>query len=89
MMPDNHSPCHCRACPFVVKLAGDRTNLYAHYIADEPTFPLHWDAASIPDGGKRPLDLGPLHDMLAQRPGWTSARGHVPFDPLSILLLIG
>jgi len=40
MMPDNHSACHRQTCPFVVKLASDRTNLSAYYIADEPTFPL-------------------------------------------------
>ena len=37
----------------------------------------------------RLIDFSPLRDVLAQRLGWTSARGHVPFDPVSIFLLIG
>ncbi|MFN2243247.1 MAG: hypothetical protein ACK2U2_13235 [Anaerolineae bacterium] len=35
------------------------------------------------------VDFSPLRDVLAQRLGWTSARGYVPFDPVSIFLLIG
>jgi len=35
------------------------------------------------------VDFSPLRDLLAQRLGWTSARGHIPFDPVSIFLLIG
>jgi hypothetical protein len=37
----------------------------------------------------RLIDFSPLRDVLAQRLGWTSAQGHVPFDPVSIFLLIG
>jgi len=37
----------------------------------------------------RLIDFSPLRDVLAQRLGWTSAKGHVPFDPVSIFLLIG
>ncbi len=37
----------------------------------------------------RLIDFSPLRDVLAQRLGWTSARGHTPFDPVSIFLLIG
>jgi hypothetical protein len=35
------------------------------------------------------IDFSPLRNVLAQRLGWASARGHVPFDPVSIFLLIG
>jgi hypothetical protein len=37
----------------------------------------------------RLVDFSPLRDLLAQRLGWTSARGQVPFDPVSQFLLFG
>jgi hypothetical protein len=48
-----------------------------------------WQHLSEFDLLLRLIDFSPLRDVLAQRLGWTSARGHVPFDPLSIFLLIG
>ena len=35
------------------------------------------------------MDYTPLRHVLAQLLGWTSARGQVPFDPISIFLLTG
>jgi hypothetical protein len=35
------------------------------------------------------VDYTPLRPVLAQLLGWTSARGQVPFDPISIFLLTG
>lgn len=35
------------------------------------------------------MDFSPLRPVLALLLGWTSARGQVPFDPVSIFLLIG
>lgn len=37
----------------------------------------------------RLVDFTPLRPVLAQLLGWTSARGRVPFDPISIFLLNG
>ena len=51
--------------------------------------PANWEHFSDFDLVLRLIDFSPLRDVLAQRLGWTSARGHVPFDPVSIFLLIG
>jgi hypothetical protein len=37
----------------------------------------------------RLIDFSGLRPVLAQRLGWTSARGQVPFDPVSMFLLLG
>ena len=37
----------------------------------------------------RLVDFEGLRDVLAQRLGWTSARGRKPFDPVSMFLLLG
>jgi hypothetical protein len=37
----------------------------------------------------RLVDFSGLRPVLAQRLGWTSARGQTPFDPVSIFLLLG
>jgi hypothetical protein len=37
----------------------------------------------------RLVDFDGLRPVLAQRLGWTSARGQVPFDPVSLFLLLG
>jgi hypothetical protein len=37
----------------------------------------------------RLVDFSGLRPVLAQRLGWTSARGWRPFDPISIFLLLG
>jgi hypothetical protein len=35
------------------------------------------------------VDFAPLRPVLAQRLGWTSAKGQKPFDPISLFLLLG
>jgi hypothetical protein len=51
--------------------------------------PANWEHFSDFDLLLRLIDFSPLRDVLAQRLGWTSAKGQVPFDPVSIFLLIG
>jgi hypothetical protein len=51
--------------------------------------PANWEHLSDFDVLLRLVDFSPLRDVLAQRLGWASARGQVPFDPASIFLLIG
>ena len=51
--------------------------------------PVNWEHFTDFDLLLRLIDFSPLRDVLAQRLGWTSAKGHVPFDPVSIFLLIG
>lgn len=59
---------------------------------------LGWEDATAPDTWKhlsdfelvlRLVDFSPLRPVLAHLLGWTSARGWIPFDPLSIFLLLG
>ena len=64
----------------------------SHYVyrgGDDLDDPANWEHLSEFDLLLRLIDFSPLRDVLAQRLGWTSARGHVPFDPVSIFLLIG
>jgi hypothetical protein len=64
----------------------------SHYVYrgwDDLQDPANWEHLSEFDLLLRLVDFGPLRDVLAQRLGWTSARGQVPFDPVSIFLLIG
>lgn len=69
-----------------------KTSYRSHYvyrgweILEDPT---NWEHLSDFDLLLRLVDFSPLRDVLAQRLGWTSAKGQVPFDPLSIFLLIG
>jgi len=51
--------------------------------------PANWEHLSHFDLLLCLIDFSPLRHVLAQRLGWTSARGQVPFDPVSIFLLIG
>jgi len=69
-----------------------KTSYRSHYVyrgwedLEDPTM---WESLSDFDLLLRLIDFGPLRDVLAQRLGWTCAKGHVPFDPVSIFLLLG
>lgn len=52
-------------------------------------YPTAWEHLSDFDLTLRLVDFAPLRPVLAQHLGWTSARGWIPFDPVSIFLLIG
>ena len=51
--------------------------------------PSAWEHLSDFDLILRLVDFSGLRPVLAQRLGWTSARGWIPFDPISIFLLTG
>jgi hypothetical protein len=51
--------------------------------------PAIWDTLSDFDLCLRLIDFSGLRPVLAQRLGWTSARGWIPFDPVSLFLLQG
>jgi hypothetical protein len=64
----------------------------SHYIYrgwEDLEDPANWEHLSDFDLLLRLIDFSPLRDVLAQRLGWTSARGQTPFDPVSIFLLLG
>jgi hypothetical protein len=62
---------------------------YVHLGWQDLHNPSIWEYFSDFDLLLRLVDFGPLRPVLAQLLGWTSARGHKPFDPISIFLLIG
>ena len=69
-----------------------KTSYRSHYVYrgwEDLEDPAKWQYLSEFDLLLRLIDFSPLRDVLAQRLGWTSARGQVPFDPVSIFLLIG
>jgi hypothetical protein len=51
--------------------------------------PAAWEHLSPFDLVLRLIDFRGLRPVLAQRLGWTSARDHTPFDPVSMFLLLG
>jgi hypothetical protein len=51
--------------------------------------PTTWAHLSDFDLCLRLIDFGGLRPVLAQRLGWTAARGWIPFDPVSLFLLHG
>ena len=48
----------------------------------------NWETLSNFDLVLRLVDFSPLRPLFARLLGWTSARGKVPFDPLSFFLLV-
>lgn len=64
----------------------------SHYIYrgwDDLRDPSTWEHLSDFDLCLRLIDFSGLRPVLAQRLGWTTARGHTPFDPVSLFLLHG
>jgi hypothetical protein len=55
---------------------------------DELADPASWEAYDDFDLLLRLVDFNGLRDVLAERLGWTTAKGQVPFDPVSLFLLI-
>jgi hypothetical protein len=62
---------------------------YVHLGWQDLADPASWAQLSDFDLALRLIDFAPLRGVLAQRLGWTSARGWKPFDPVSIFLLLG
>jgi hypothetical protein len=64
----------------------------SHYVYqgwDDLLDPAAWAHLSDFDLVLRLIDFSGLRPVLAQRLGWTSARGWCPFDPVSLFLLQG
>lgn len=64
----------------------------SHYLylgADDLQDPQTWQHLSDFDLVLRLVDFSGLRPVLAQRLGWTTARGQQPFDPVSVFLLHG
>jgi hypothetical protein len=69
-----------------------KTCYRSHYVYrgwDDLADRAHWETLSDFDLLLRLVDFSPLRPLLAWLLGWTSARGKVPFDPLSLFLLLG
>ena len=61
-----------------------------HYLGwDDLLEPAAWDYLSDFDLFLRLVDFSGLRPTLAQRLGWQTAKGQIPFDPISIFLLHG
>ena len=63
----------------------------SHYVypgCDDLDDPVNWENKSAFDLVLRLVDFAPLRPVLAWLLGWTSARGKVPFDPVSFFLLV-
>ena len=65
----------------------DHRSHYGYLGWDDLTDPQAWTYLSDFDLVLRLVDFSGLRPVLAQRLGWTSARGKRPFDPLSMFLL--
>lgn len=61
---------------------------YVYLGCDDLDDPANWEILSNFDLVLRLVDFSPLRPVLAWLLGWTSARGKVPFDPLSFFLLV-
>jgi hypothetical protein len=64
----------------------------SHYVyqeCDDLDDPPNWEHLSSFDLVLRLVDFSPLRPLLAWLLGWTSARGRVPFDPISVFLWVG
>jgi hypothetical protein len=69
-----------------------KTRYRSHYVYlgwQDLHDPAAWDNLSDFDLVLRLVDFSGLRPVLAQRLGWTSAKGWAPFDPLSLFLLHG
>jgi hypothetical protein len=62
---------------------------YVHLGWQELEDPAAWQHLSNFDLALRLVDFSGLRPVLAQLLGWTSGRGYIPFDPVSIFLLTG
>lgn len=63
----------------------------SHYLypgCDDLEDPANWETMSAFDLILRLVDFSGLRPLLAHLLGWTSARGQVPFDPVSTFLLV-
>jgi hypothetical protein len=61
---------------------------YVYLGCDDLDDPANWEGLSLFDLVLRLVDFGGLRPLLASLLGWTSARGQVPFDPVSLFLLV-
>jgi len=69
-----------------------KTAYRSHYVylgCDDLEQPANWEHLSEFDLVLRFIDFDGLRPVLAALLGWTSARGYMPFDPVSIFLLLG
>lgn len=62
---------------------------YTYLGWDDLENPAAWNHLSDFDIPLRVIDFSSLRPVLAQLLGWTSARGQIPFDPVSMFLLTG
>jgi len=66
-----------------------RYRSHYHYCGcDDLDDAAHWAHLTFWDLVVRLIDFASLRPWLAWRLGWTSARGQVPFDPVSMFLLV-
>jgi len=61
---------------------------YVYLGSDDLDSLANWEQLSLFDRVLRLVDFSGLRPVLAYLLGWTSARGEVPFDPLSLFLFV-